>query len=342
MDRRLVEHFRLQAGACRELGSPFYATLIDQLADDLERGGPVADVVAHFEDNPHDAALCLRLVGTVHRHVLTGRAQELAAHYPSAGGDGDAHAAATKFQTYLTENLEEVRKGLESAPQTNEVGRSAALFGTLLRIEPLLPVRLFEVGASAGLNLLGDHYRYQAEDGWWGSDDSPVVLRDAWNRLPSEIRPEIVERRGVDLSPVDVSTDEGAATLMGYVWPDQQDRIDRLRSAISVARTEPVRVDRGSTSDLLSQLDLVDWTLTVVWHSVMWQYVASDEQEQAGAELERLIGLSTETQPFVRIGFEPYRPEPNAPLIFSAFSEDRDGLHRHGEGAPHGIPTRWY
>src|SRR5262245_23523852 len=90
----LVAQLRWQASACAELGSVFYAELLLRLADDAAAGGPTARVLAGHEDDPFDSILALRLLGPVHRRVLSGHEPRLAAHYPSAGGDGDAGAAA--------------------------------------------------------------------------------------------------------------------------------------------------------------------------------------------------------------------------------------------------------
>jgi len=40
-------------------------------------------------DAPFEAAYVLRLLGGVHRMVLSGAAPDVAAHFPSTGGDGD-------------------------------------------------------------------------------------------------------------------------------------------------------------------------------------------------------------------------------------------------------------
>ena len=97
---------------------------------------------------------------------------------------------------------------LDSPPQTNEVGRSAALFGGLLQVlgtaeHPDLPVRLVEIGASAGLNLLADRFVYRAADGstWSAGDPTPVVLDPAWESRPPGILPavRVAERLGCDL-----------------------------------------------------------------------------------------------------------------------------------------------
>ena len=83
---RAVKAFRRQAQACAELGSPMYAELLDRLADDIEVGGPTAEIVQGHEDDPGPSALALRLLGSVHRLVLERRAGALGAFYPSVGG----------------------------------------------------------------------------------------------------------------------------------------------------------------------------------------------------------------------------------------------------------------
>ena len=65
-----VDHFRAQAAACLELGSPLYAGLIGRLADDLEARGPTRAVLRGHESDTGPSALALRLMGAVHRLVL--------------------------------------------------------------------------------------------------------------------------------------------------------------------------------------------------------------------------------------------------------------------------------
>ena len=125
---------RFQAYGCRELGSPFYAALLERAADDLEAGGPVSQVLEGFEGESGWSALALRLMGAVHRLVLTGRLPELARHYPSAGGNGDAEAAWPWFRAALADGRDEIRPLVARPCQTNEVGRSAALVGGFLEV----------------------------------------------------------------------------------------------------------------------------------------------------------------------------------------------------------------
>ncbi len=60
----------------------------------------------------------------------------------------------------LDDHAETILSWLDSPPQTNEVARSAALIGAARFLSALspLPLRLLELGASAGLNLNFDRY----------------------------------------------------------------------------------------------------------------------------------------------------------------------------------------
>ena len=251
----MAELIRIQARACQRLGSPFYGALLDDLAADVLLDGPAAAVLAGHEEDPGPSALALRLAGSVHRMVLAGEAPELAAHYPSAGGDGDPVAAWPVFRALLAAQPLEVAGGLHNPPQTNEVGRAAALFGGLLNVagpDPM-PVRLLEIGAAAGLNLRSDRFRYRTQSGSVWGPLSPVELDPAWDVRPTETASliRVVERRGADLAPIDPATDEGAIRLASYVWPDQSERMRRLRSAILVARAYPATLETSSAADFV-------------------------------------------------------------------------------------------
>jgi len=67
--------------------------LLEALADDWAAGGPVREVLAGHEDDSGPSALGMRLLGSIHRLVLTGRAPDLARYFPTAGGTFDATEA---------------------------------------------------------------------------------------------------------------------------------------------------------------------------------------------------------------------------------------------------------
>ena len=67
---RMVARVRQQAEACGRLGSPLYLFLLNRVADDVEAGGPAADVLRGHENDSGPSGLALRLMGGAHRLVL--------------------------------------------------------------------------------------------------------------------------------------------------------------------------------------------------------------------------------------------------------------------------------
>ncbi|GGC80192.1 hypothetical protein GCM10011512_03600 [Tersicoccus solisilvae] len=349
----VASHFQHQAAACGRLGSPLYAALLPRLAEDLLADGPTAAVIAGHEHRPESDALSLRLLGGAHRLALSGHAPALAAHLPSCGGDGDVVGAWAALRRLLVDERETLRRGLDWAPQTNEVGRSSSLLGGLLTVlgqGPLAdrtPVRLFELGTSGGLNLRADHYRYtDAHGASWGPEHSPVHLAGAWTAVPAGApdRVDLVERVGGDVNPIDAATDEGALRLMSFVWPDQTARMERLRGAIEVAHRVPARLERISALPFIQAIEPTPGTLTVFWHSVMWQYIGPAEAAASAQAIERIGARATAAAPFLHLSMEPGdRWRRGFPVTARLWrGADDDGVvHALGVAPAHGIPTRW-
>ena len=348
MSRSQPALFRDQARACARLGSPMYAELLERLADDLEASGPTARVLRGHEDDPGPSGLSLRLAGSLHRLVLSGAAPELAHYYPTAGGTWSADGVAAVLDL-LDRRGDELRPWLDQAPQTNEVGRAAALLGGLLLLVDRwpLPVRLFEIGASGGLNLRADRFRCTDDAGGrWGDRRSPVLLDHAWagRPLPLGGTVDLVERGGCDVSPVDVTTEEGRLTLTAYVWPDMAARHARLAGAISLAQQDPVPVEQVDAASYVERLGLVPGHLTVVWHSVMWQYVPTDQQERVAARLAALGSTASDDAPLAHLFAEPTRRTPGDRHRFWVAVETWPGGGERrflGQMAPHGLPVTW-
>jgi len=347
MGNGLAAQLRWQSSACAALGSSFYATILERLAEDVEAGGVTARVLAGHEDDPFDSILTLRLLGGVHRRVLAGREPALAAHYPSTGGDGDAEAAVAPLLAVLAAETDELRDALTRPPQTNEVGRAAPLVGALWHLHSLraLPVRLYEIGASAGLNLLADRFRFEAAGHATGPPDSPVVFRDAWLGAIPDVGPqlEVVERLGCDRTPVDPTTDDGALTLMSYVWPDQRERLERLRGALAIAREVPARVVRESAAEFVEGVAPVEGAWTVVWHSVMWMYVEDAERSRVLEHLDRVGAAAREDAPLAHVSFEApaLTQESEIGFAVSVRTWPGDGERALGHAPAHGVPVDW-
>ncbi len=341
-------HLATQADACARLGSPLYERLLRACEVDLAAGGPVADVLAGHLGDAQDDLLGLRMLGGVHHLVLTGAADRLARQYPSAGGapDGDLGPA---FLATLATHREAVLPWLSQPPQTNEVGRSTALVGGLLHVLAGrdLPVVLHEVGASAGLNLLGDRFRHQVgPDGpWWGPARSPVRIASAW--LGAAPHPaatlHVVQRHGSDIAPVDLREPGATDRLLAYVWPDQPARFDRLRGALQVAAEHPVPVQRTGAAEAVRQMVLRPGHLTVLWHSVMWQYLPAEEQRAVDEALADLGATADDSTPLARLSLEPptdQRPG-STEFVVAATVWPGDLRRVLGTASPHGPPVTW-
>ena len=309
-----------------------YADLLARVADDVEAGGSASVVLKGHEQTAGPSAVGLRLMGSVHRLVLERRAGLLAAYYPSVGGTYEPEGCWAAFRELLTAQPGPVREWLDRPPQTNEVGRAAALMGGLRSLGTVgssLPVRLFEIGSSAGLNLLVDRFDF-VEDAWQGA-------------TPGGPPPVIVERLGCDVMPIDARTTDGRLALTAYVWADQFDRHERLRAALACAAETDVEVRGQGAASFVSSLSVVTGTLTVLWHSVMWQYLDRAEQREVDAQIDRLAASSTGEAPFAHLRMEPTRRTSGAEHEFLVVLDEWPGGVRRilGVASAHGVPTTW-
>jgi hypothetical protein len=324
-----------------------YGDLLECLADDIADEGPAAEVLRGHEQDPGPSGLALRLVGSVHRLVLERRAGTLAAFYPSVGGTWETTGGWPAFRRLLADRPDDVREWLDRPPQTNEVGRASALMAGLLLIGRghRLPVRLFEIGSSGGLNLLVDRFRYVWPGGSLGPGDSPVALDPAWvGDPPLREPPDIVERTGSDVMPVDVRTPEGRLALTAYVWPDQVHRFERLRGGFALAADTPYDVHRRAAADFVDGLTVAAGTVTVLWHSVMWQYVPRDQQVRITDRLAELGASADSDSPLVHLYAEPVRRTPGSRHEFLVCLHQWPGGGERrvlGTMAPHGLPVSW-
>jgi len=141
--------------------------------------------------------------------------------------------------------------------QTNEVGRCAALVLCLasVAVRSGRPLAVLEVGASAGLNLGFDRYRYVLGDTRFGPADADVVLTPqiAGASIPPIDLPEVVWRRGLDRSPVDVTDPDAVRWLRACIWPEQSWRRELFDRAVATNGADPPEI---LTGDAVTDLSL--------------------------------------------------------------------------------------
>lgn len=276
--------FAEQARFCAQLGAPFTALLCETLGRQLDRRTETGRRVLDWPGEPgaYGDALALRLCGGLHFLAMSERNSDLARLYPPAPLPDPGALWDTLAQVLTGGKL---LPWLDFAPQTNEVGRSAVLMSGLLVIADLFPLQLqlFELGASAGLNLILDRYRYNLGGLLIGRKIHPAPLfKPDWEGPPppgAEVR--IVDRAGVDLNPARLPDDR--MKLSAYIWPDQPQRARCLIEALSVAEFHPPEVDRGDAAGWLEDklaLEPEPGIVRVVMHSVAFQYFQAESQKR--------------------------------------------------------------
>ena len=328
--------FAQQAVWCEQLGSPFTARLLRVVAERLDRSSPVGRRVLDWPGraDAYGDALALRFAGALNGAVRSGALPRLAALYPPAALP-DADALWDGVGAALNEAGEVIGPWLDSAPQTNEVARSAALMAGLrvLAHETGRPIELFEVGASAGLNLLPDHYRITLGGVSTGPAGSAVVLAPDWTGpAPPVADPVIAGRHGVDLNPLDPADASDRARLLAYVWPDQAARLARITAALAIAAAHPPGVERGEAADWVEAHVRPNPDATVVlMHSIAHQYFPAATQARIAAHMagQKVAWLRYEVPP-VQGGMPELR-------LRLPGGEDR----LLGRGSPHGVHFTW-
>lgn len=340
----IADYLRVQGELCARLGSAFYAALLPHLADDVRIRGPIGAVLADYPHEPVASAMGLRLLGGIHRLALRGDEPELARHYPSTGGDGDAAAAWTVLRRIAETRQEElIRWVRERGVQTNEVGRAAALIGGFLAVARTtgLPLRCLEIGASAGLNLRWDAFRYETAAGAWGDPASPLLLSGwhAGGELPFDAAARVAERAGCDPSPIDPTTDEGRLLLKCFVWPDQAQRLRLLDAACVLARRIPVSVERANGADWLATrlADPSPGLATVVYHSIVLQYLDGESRDRFVDTLAEAGARASHRAPLAWLRMEPGGEQAEVRLTLWPGGVE----HLIATTGFHGQPVRW-
>jgi hypothetical protein len=245
----------------------------------------------------------------------------------------------------LREAEAELLPWLDLPPQTNEVARSAVLTAGLAVVaaETGLPLSLYELGASAGLNMLLDRYDIRLGSRRYGDPASAVKLAPDWEGAdPPEADVRVAERHGVDMSPIDVGDESARERLLAYVWPDQQLRKQRLEAALSIAANAPPCVAKGDAADWIEAELLVDHQpgiVRVVLHSIAFQYFPADTQDRVARHIGQVAASARPNAPlaWLRYELEDVGAAPTLRLRIWPGGEDR--LLAHVD--PHGRRVEW-
>lgn len=342
----VLQALEFQSHASRLLGSELNAQLLQRAADDWRAGGPVRDLMAPWADldrqGQFDAASSLRLIGALHELALARDDPALSAAYDAL----DPEAIWAAARPAMVRHAVRLAAFMTHEPQTNEVRRSICLVGGFLEIARAtgLPLRCFEIAASAGLNVSWDRYRYRMGDAVWGDPHAKVAMDTEWTGPPPPLDAPVtvIERAACDRRPTDLTDLDQRRRLLSYIWADQTERLARIRAAIEVTLANGVTVEAA---------DAVDWTrarvapragaASVLYHSVFWQYMPPASQAALAALIAEIGATATPDAPFAWL-----RMEPNSESMM--VMQVRLTLWPHGDDRilatevhPHGAWVRW-
>lgn len=342
MTQSIQDAFHLQAKYCAAAGSPLTAEVVAALGDILDHSSRTGARILDWTGDPIIDALPLRIAGGLNALVRSGREDLLFRLYKTR--DVEAHPV---LRQTLSKWDDWLYPWLDSAPQTNEVARSAALWPGMLEIARRFgpDMEWIELGTSAGLNLNMDRFDYTLGDVASGDNLSAVQIKPRWTgENPPASRVNVVDRLGIDLNPLDVSDPVIADRMLAYIWPDQAERVARAEAAIRVAQASPPPIVKGDATELLEPLldeQQSEGRTRVIFHSIAFQYFPAEARKRVTELIESAGAKAGASRPLAWLSME-FRAmgDPQAQLTMRSWpgdGEEKILAHVH----PHGAEISW-
>ena len=186
-----------------------------------------------------------------------------------------------------------------------------------------LPLHLSELGASAGLNLLWDHYALDLGRRRLGPEHPVLTLTPDWTGpMPPLAAPRVLTRAGADIAPLDPVRDRGR--LLAYVWADQTARLDRCDTALTLAarlRPQITKADAG----IWAQQRLAESfpnALHLIFHTIAAKYFRPATTARLNAALAAAGAKATRQTPLAYLSMERDGPSPGAALTLTLWPGD--------------------
>ncbi|HEU4819629.1 MAG TPA: DUF2332 domain-containing protein [Qipengyuania sp.] len=337
--------FTNQVAYCRDNGAPVTALVCHALLEllDGERGGVTMERIRRWAGPALADALPLRIAGGLHALHLKREAPALAPIYDGLQPRDATERVAAALETHDHALL----SWLDGPPQTNEAGRSWAFAAAMLwLVEQGCPAdfALYELGSSAGINLMMNRYRFDLGGIEIGPSLSRMRIAPEWRGPPPPDREfNIVEATGCDVAPVDLTEPDQALRLRAYIWPELTERFARLDAAIEAAVRFPPEIETARAGDFVAQVlarEPQPGVTRAIMHSVVWQYIPADERAAMTAAIETAGEAATADAPLAWVMLEANRDTHRHELTVRWWPGRSEPI-RLATSHPHGAWAEW-
>lgn len=303
----MLAAFERQAEYCRGRDAALTASVIEGAAADIGAGGPLADHVRDFDEDPAKGALALRIAGAAHFLANKGLAGPLREAYGRSEAI-EVEDARAGLAALVTDYPEVFRQFIARPPQTNEINRLSALLPALSEVAArfALPLDLYELGASGGLLLSPDRCAIDYGSFKWG--DGALTLTSQWRGASPDLVPalDIRNRYGCDRRPIDFSDPEQCDIARSYIWPEHGARRRMFDAAVIEANNNTVRIDRADALEWLAARAIPQpGAVSIVFTSVFAVYLDDDETARLNTQMAAFGSQATDASPVAFIQFEP-------------------------------------
>jgi hypothetical protein len=319
----LAEHFA--AAPATFTTSALYRSLCPVVADDQ----PTLELLTNRRAGQQASFL---FFGAVHHLLLSGAPHPLRVFYPSLIGQAarDPAAAGPVLLDFCRQYHAELGALIRTRlVQTNVVRRVIGLRFALwaVRQRCTQPIHLIEVGASAGMLLLVDRYRYLIGDRQFGDPHARLTVDSQWRGThpPPDLNdiPPIASRIGIDLNPPDVTNPDDRRWLKALVWPEDLSEAALLDAALAQLANDPPTIIAGDATDICPTLnrDLPPGEPRIVFHAATRMHVPVERR----IDFDNAIDALGDDGPLYHAWLEPpdapHHPHPG---------DDHDVISIHG------------
>ncbi|MCU9614616.1 DUF2332 domain-containing protein [Caldibacillus lycopersici] len=244
------------------------------------------------------------LFGAVHYLLLKGKSHTLSSYYASlVENPARVEEAFSSFKAFCLENQEEIKNILTTRlVQTNEVRRCGYLYPVFCYIQEMTkkPIALIEIGTSAGLQLLFDHYQYTyGTEECYGKLDSVVKIA---TEVKGDNRPMLMKnaplistRMGIDLNVLDLKKEDDELWLQALIWPEHHKRRELLHAASEYVKSSSLTLIEGNGVELLPNLanTIDEDSVICVFHTHVANQMPLEQKKQLLEEIATLGGRRT-------------------------------------------------